>query len=136
VFLLSLLRRNLDIQKEKCIFGATKRVKLMSIFRLLKHFLEKYKVGFKELDIKQAKLYENIPLLVSQADFIEAVRKGDIAKCKEILAIKETAINSIDTKSEYLDAPLHIAVQNDDKEMVRFLARQRNVNIEICDIDG
>ena len=91
--------------------------------------------GFKELESKEVRMFENRSMLTSSADFIKAVRADKIEEAKAILAINDKAIKSVDLQDRNKSA-FHLAVEKGDLEMMRFLVTQKYASLEMVDKEG
>ena len=72
------------------------------------------------MDTKEEQIMENISMLTSSREFIDAAKAQDIEKMKEILEKKPRSVNSIDTKDKNWTA-LHYACHYGNWDMLKFL---------------
>ena len=87
VMLLSYLRRNLGFAAADNLveMGKPFGLEFKNLRRVLEFLMAAHGVGYAAMDKKEATLFENLNSLTSQRDFIEAVTRGDIEECRQIL---------------------------------------------------
>ena len=90
--------------------GSEYGLEFKNLQRVLDYLMNYHGVGYASMDKKENTLYSDLSSLTSQGDFIEAVVRGDIDKCRTIIERKPKAIRSVDRKDRCQSAP-HIAVE-------------------------
>ena len=87
------------------------------------------------MDQKESLIHKKLLQLDSPGDFIAAVREGSIEKCREILTKKPRTILFKDRKGRFQSAA-HVACENNDLDMLKFLKTQPFMDFDLEDIDG
>lgn len=101
----------------------------------MEHIRISLHVGYEQMDQKESLIHKRILQLDSPGDFIAAVREGSIEKCKQILEKRPNSILLKDRKGRFQSAA-HVACENNDLVMLRFLKEQNNMDFDMEDIDG
>lgn len=129
IFLVSMIRRGgLSIDDSEL-------QKFKNVHRVVTHVKEYFSCEVEKLYIQETRLFENIHHLTSSAQFILAVRKGDLDTATKIAHESTWAVNGREPHDQQLSSA-HIAVKNNDFGLLHFLAQFPEIDFDIGDADG
>ena len=87
VMLVSALRRYYGLYKSHDIYSIAHPIQCDNLFRVIDHYMDKYKISYESLDKKEDQVMEDLYLLSSSDEFIAAVKNNDIERCKQVILV-------------------------------------------------
>mmetsp|Transcript_29553 Transcript_29553/g.45038 ORF Transcript_29553/g.45038 Transcript_29553/m.45038 type:complete len:197 (+) Transcript_29553:527-1117(+) len=101
VLMISFVKRATGVWRASDICSMTEPpLDFPNVSRVIQSITEQFKVSPEPMDKKEKGLLDNISMLSSSKDFLDAVRANDIERCSAILKDKPRAINSFDPKDK------------------------------------
>lgn len=130
IFLISMIRRGgLPIE------NAYLESNYKNVHRLVSFVRDYFACDAEKLYAQEERVFENIHNLTSSALFIQAVRKGDLDRAKQIAIDSPWAVNGREPHDQQLSAG-HIAVKNNDFGLMEFLSTLPDISFDLGDADG
>ena len=140
MMLLSYVRRHMNIKvvNQGClpsIKKATHFLECTNVKRLLDHLNYAFYIAYDRFDVSESNTIKEIQRKFQVCVFLDAVREGDIEKCRQILKQKPKKLYSKDA-SPYRENAGHLACQKKDLAMIKFLHQEHQFDFNKTNNNG